>query len=118
MFSSLVQIVILSRRLFFRPRSVHVGSGVYVDVPQEKKTVHMFPKGSDSNPLRRLQKEGYVYGNAPSPRTVTQVGDLEVTVDRLPIRYEPLSNVMDDLPDEFRETIAKIWESTPTPNTH
>lgn len=120
--------MIFSRCFLFRSRSVHVGSGVYVDIPQEKKTVHLFEKSSDAktkvesnadaNPLRRLQKEGYVYGQVPSPRTVTQVGDLEVTAERLPIRYEPLSNIMDELPEEFRETIAKIWETAETPSTH
>ena len=31
-------------------------------------------------------------------------------VERLPIRYEPLLDILDELPEQLRETIAKTWE--------
>ena len=93
----------------FRTRSVDVGSGVKVEFPAQDKTVHVL-HGKDAkhpNPLER--KTGYTYATTPSPRTVMQVDDIESVAERLPIRYEALESVLDELPEEFRETITQHW---------
>ena len=51
------------------------------------------------------------YPKTPSPRSVTMVDGMEIKVERLPIRYETLDSVMDDLP-EFCVEILENLHST------
>ena len=51
----------------------------------------------------------FVYPKAPSPRSVTEVDGVEIVVTRVPMQYEPLEGLLDELPDFIRETICKTW---------
>lgn len=74
------------------------------DSKKEIKKDPFLPK-----PLRLEQKKGYLYAEVPSPVSVTEVDGVEIKVERLPMRYEALSDVMDELPEGLRETISNAW---------
>jgi hypothetical protein len=51
----------------------------------------------------------YIYPRAPSPRSVTEVDGVEIVVTRVPMQYEPIEALLDELPEFIRETICKTW---------
>lgn len=50
--------------------------------------------------------KGKNYPKAPEPVTITEVDGVEIKVERLPIRYEKLEDVIDELPDFVQELLA------------
>jgi len=40
---------------------------------------------------------------------VTEVDGVEIVVTRVPMQYEPIEGLLDELPDFIRETICKTW---------
>lgn len=60
-------------------------------------------------PLRLEQKKGYLYAKVPEPVVSSTVDGLDVKVERLPMRYEALEDILDELPDGLRETISDAW---------
>jgi hypothetical protein len=59
--------------------------------------------------LRLEQKKRFLYAKTPAPITVSEVEGVEVKVERLPMRYEALEDILEELPDGLRETISHAW---------
>lgn len=58
-----------------------------------------------------MQRPDFLYPRAPSPESVVQFPDgTESTAQRVPLRYELLDDVLDELPEFARETITAAWE--------
>ena len=71
--------------------------------------------GNETDPhapssLLLQQKKGYVYAKTPAPIVFIPHSEGENKVERTAIRYEPLLDILDQLPDQLRETIAKAWD--------
>lgn len=77
--------------------AVEVGSGESVTFPLGTKKVV-------------LLKKGQVYPSPPEPVTVEKHGDIETIATRTVIGMEPLENLLDEFPDEIRETIVKLLD--------
>jgi hypothetical protein len=78
--------------------SVDVGSGESVQFPLGTKKVVIL-------------KKGQVYPAAPNPVTVERHGDIETVATRTVIGMEPLEGLLDEFPDEIRETIVKLLDN-------
>ncbi len=86
---------------------------VQPEIWDEENTSALDDKVSDPHAPSALllqQKKGYVYAKAPSPLVILSEEDGAGKVERLPIRYEPLVDILDELPEQLRETIAQLWE--------
>lgn len=85
--------------------SVDLGSGVKLDIPLHTERVKMSSKGA--NPF---QKNPHIYDQRvpdASPVSVTEVDGIEIRVERIPIRYERVEDIFDELPEFAQEIIAR-----------
>lgn len=78
--------------------TVDVGSGESVTFPLGTKKV-------------TLLKKGQVYPTPLKPVIVENHGDIETTATRTVIGMEPLEGLLDEFPDEIRETIVKLLDN-------
>jgi hypothetical protein len=52
------------------------------------------------------------YPEAPPPVTITEVDGVEIKVERLPLRYEKLDDIFDELPEFAQSLLAdRLTES-------
>ena len=58
-----------------------------------------------------LLKKGQVYPVPLPPTTVEQHGDIETVATRTAIGMEPLEGLLDEFPDEIKETIIKLLDA-------
>ena len=56
------------------------------------------------------QKKGFLYAKTPCPLVELSEEQGAGKVERLPIRYESLLDILDELPEQLRETIAQVWD--------
>jgi hypothetical protein len=84
--------------LYFTPISANVdlGSNTYLNIPLNTARAAIY---SNKKP------KGKNYPKAPEPVTITEVDGVEIKVERLPIRYERLDDVFDELPDFVQELL-------------
>lgn len=85
--------------------SVDLGSGVRLDIPLHTHTAKL--SGKSPNPF---QKNPHINNNRvpdASPVSITQVDGVEIRVERIPIRYERIEDIFDELPEFAQEIIAK-----------
>ena len=82
---------------------VDLGSGVQIPIPLEHKTVKIMrkPKKTKDVPENKIPK-------TPDPVTITMVDGVEIKVERLPVRYETLDSLMDELPDFCVAILEKL----------
>lgn len=83
-----------------------LGSGVKIDIPIDGKKVKILRK-----PKKEKEEVKQNYPKTPSPTSVTMVDGIEIKVERLPIRYETLESVMDDLPDFCVEILDSLYSA-------
>ena len=84
--------------------SVDLGSGVHLDIPLHTKQVRM-----STQPPHRLNNLSELHTRSlppASPVSVTEVDGIEIKVERIPIRYERVEDIFDELPDFAQEIIA------------
>lgn len=89
----------------FHSSSVHLGSGVHLDIPLNTKQVKM-----TTQPPHRLNILSNVHTKklpTASPVSVTEIDGVEIKVERIPIRYERIEDIFDDLPEFAQEIIAQ-----------
>lgn len=75
--------------------SVNLGSGTYLNIPLHTVPVALYGK---------KKPKGKNYPEAPPPVTISEVDGVEIKVERLPIRYEKLEDIFDELP-EFAQAL-------------
>lgn len=75
---------------------VRLGSETYLNIPLNTARAAVY---SSKKP------KGKNYPEAPEPVTITQVDGVEIKVERLPIRYEKLEDVFDELPEFVQELL-------------
>lgn len=78
--------------------TVDLGGGESVQFPLHTKKVV-------------LLKKGQVYPIAPEPVTVQTHGDIETTATRTVIGMESLEGLLDEFPEQIKETIAKLLDT-------
>lgn len=83
-----------------------LGSGVKISIAPPFNNVRLFN-------LKNSKKKNYP--EAPPPVTINEVDGVEIKVERLPIRYEKLEDIMDELPD-FVQTL--LQERLENENNH
>lgn len=76
---------------------VNLGSGTYLNIPLNTGQAAIY---SNKKP------KGKNFPAAPEPVTITQVDGVEIKVERLPIRYEKLEDVLDELPEFVQDLLA------------
>lgn len=77
--------------------SINLGSGVTLEVPLRTVPAALFSK---------KKPKGKNYPEAPPAVTITEVDGVEIKVERLPIRYEKLDDIFDELP-EFAQALLE-----------
>jgi hypothetical protein len=75
--------------------TVSLGFGTSIEIPPPITGVHILH-------VKKNKKKNYP--EAPPALTITQVDGVEIKVERLPIRYESLEEIFDELP-EFVQTL-------------
>jgi hypothetical protein len=91
--------------LFYFISSVDLGSGVRLDVPLHTHSAKL--SGKQPN---RMQKNPHINSDrlpAASPVSVTEIDGVEIRVERIPIRYERVEDIFDELPEFAQEIIAQ-----------
>lgn len=88
-----------------------MGSGVNIDIDTTPKEVKMsFGKLKQNDPAF---KNDDLLQNKPlpeaSPTSITEVDGVEIKVERIPMRYEKLEDIFDDLPDFAQEVVASHY---------
>ena len=74
------------------------------------------PLGTKKTILQRKKKQEtknreFKIPESPPPLSITEVDGVEIKVERLPIRYENIQDVMEDLPDFCVDILSKIHKS-------
>jgi len=82
--------------------NVSLGSGVSINVPLHNVNAALYSK---------KKPKGKNYPSAPEPVTITEVDGVEIKVERLPIRYEKLEEVFDELPDFVQDLLQNRIEN-------
>lgn len=77
--------------------NVDLGSGTYLNIPLNTARAAIY---SNKKP------KGKNFPSAPEPVTITEVDGVEIKVERLPIRYEKLEDVFEELPEFVQEILA------------
>ena len=75
-----------------------------MDIPLHTKQVLM-----NSQPPHRLNGKSELHTKplpSASPVSVTEVDGIEIKVERIPIRYERVEDIFDELPEFAQEIIA------------
>lgn len=84
---------------------MNLGSGVHIDVPLHTHKAKLAGKGA--NPFQKNPHINDQRLPAASPVSVTEVDGVEIRVERIPIRYERIEDIFDELPEFAQEIIAK-----------
>lgn len=77
--------------------TVSLGFGASIEIPPPINGVHICN-------VKKAKKKNYP--EAPPALTITEVDGVEIKVERLPIRYESLEEILDELPDFVQEILA------------
>ena len=86
--------------------SVNLGSGVEISFEADSKKVHVC-----DNRTNRLHASEIPQKAKPMPEATnvkTMDGDSEITFALTPLRYQPVADIVADLPDGIREIVSKM----------
>lgn len=81
-----------------------MGSGVEIDIDSTVKEARMSFGRLKHNDL--LQNKPLPAG---SPISVVEIDGMEIKVERVPMRYEKIEDIFDELPDFAQEVVAKQY---------
>lgn len=88
--------MLLFSTLFDNRVHVDLGSGVSIPIA---------PSSGKATLLKKKKPKNKNYPDAPEPVTITEVDGVQIKVERLPLRYEALDDVMEDLPDFVQDLL-------------
>ena len=86
--------------------SVNLGSGVEISFEADSKKVHVCDNRSNRLLASEIPQKAKAMPDAINRKTME--GDCEITFESTPLRYQPVADIVADLPDGIREIVSKL----------